>query len=456
MHLPVVILSALAVAGEPFVTRSVAGVIKAGHTPKIRGVNLGGWFVLEPWITPSVFEIANRSALAGGAMVQDQWTLCEALGAEQALTLLETHWATFVSRDEIYRLSVAGINTVRIPVGYWMFDVEPGEPWVGAERSWQYLLRGLEWAEEFNLQVVLDLHGAPGSQNGYDNSGKRGAISWQTGGDDKAVPHYSNHVRRTVKVLGLMAQKVSLLPARLQKTIGWIELLNEPNGRMRKQIHIDVVRQFYQRAYAEVKRWLPHQQIILHDAFETFSHIWPKLAKTFAGDVIIDTHQYQVFGEAGLKLTRSEHIEHACRLKTRLRNFNKQVSVVVGEWSLATTDCVPWLHGFGNGHIWDGSMRESAQGWPILATSKAAKEMHRRCSPTLEDVSKFDGEYRAYLRKFAETQMDAFEQGRGWFFWNFKTEGHTAPQFDFLLGLREGFIPPHVAQRTHFCPRSYE
>lgn len=23
---------------------------------KVRGVNTGGWFVLEPWITPSIFE----------------------------------------------------------------------------------------------------------------------------------------------------------------------------------------------------------------------------------------------------------------------------------------------------------------------------------------------------------------------------------------------------------------
>ena len=23
---------------------------------KIRGVNLGGWLLLEPWITPSIFE----------------------------------------------------------------------------------------------------------------------------------------------------------------------------------------------------------------------------------------------------------------------------------------------------------------------------------------------------------------------------------------------------------------
>lgn len=27
---------------------------------KVRGVNLGGWFVLEPWITPSIF--ANQPA----------------------------------------------------------------------------------------------------------------------------------------------------------------------------------------------------------------------------------------------------------------------------------------------------------------------------------------------------------------------------------------------------------
>jgi len=32
---------------------------------KIRGVNLGGWFVLEPWITPSIFEATPESVLDG-------------------------------------------------------------------------------------------------------------------------------------------------------------------------------------------------------------------------------------------------------------------------------------------------------------------------------------------------------------------------------------------------------
>ncbi len=32
---------------------------------KIRGVNLGGWFVLEPWITPSIFEATPADVVDG-------------------------------------------------------------------------------------------------------------------------------------------------------------------------------------------------------------------------------------------------------------------------------------------------------------------------------------------------------------------------------------------------------
>jgi hypothetical protein len=30
--------------------------------------------------------------------------------------------------------------------------------------------------------------------------------------------------------------------------------------------------------------------------------------------------------------------------------------------------------------------------------------------------------------------MEAFETGIGWFFWNFKTENHVNPHWDYLLG----------------------
>ena len=32
---------------------------------KVRGVNLGGWFVLEPWITPSIFAATPDNVVDG-------------------------------------------------------------------------------------------------------------------------------------------------------------------------------------------------------------------------------------------------------------------------------------------------------------------------------------------------------------------------------------------------------
>lgn len=49
---------------------------------KLRGVNLGGWLVLEKWMTPSLFE---------GLQAVDETSYCVELGAcaEQTLT---AHW----------------------------------------------------------------------------------------------------------------------------------------------------------------------------------------------------------------------------------------------------------------------------------------------------------------------------------------------------------------------------
>lgn len=35
------------------------------NTQKVRGINLGGWFVLEPWITPSIFEAVPSQCVDG-------------------------------------------------------------------------------------------------------------------------------------------------------------------------------------------------------------------------------------------------------------------------------------------------------------------------------------------------------------------------------------------------------
>ena len=78
---------------------------------QIRGVNLGGWRVLEPFIVPSLFEKYQNStpspALPGGLVV-DEWSLSVAMindtseggGIEQ----IEDHYKTFIVRRRIFFL----------------------------------------------------------------------------------------------------------------------------------------------------------------------------------------------------------------------------------------------------------------------------------------------------------------------------------------------------------------
>jgi hypothetical protein len=63
------------------------------NNEKVRGVNLGGWFVLEPWITPSLFE-----PFTAGNVV-DEYTFTQALGQTAAQNQLEAHWNSWITLE---------------------------------------------------------------------------------------------------------------------------------------------------------------------------------------------------------------------------------------------------------------------------------------------------------------------------------------------------------------------
>lgn len=70
----------------------------------VRGVNLGGWLVLEPFIVPAIFE-ANPGAI-------DEWTLTAALGAKGAGVLEKTmreHYETFITEQDFAEIAGAGL-----------------------------------------------------------------------------------------------------------------------------------------------------------------------------------------------------------------------------------------------------------------------------------------------------------------------------------------------------------
>ena len=119
---------------------------------KVRGVNLGGWFVLEPWITPSIF-----SDWADGTSVVDEYTYTKTLGQSEASSRLTNHWQTWITQDDFNQIAAAGLNHVRIPIGYWAVAPLQGDPYVQGQLP--ILDQAIQWARGAGIKVLLDLHG---------------------------------------------------------------------------------------------------------------------------------------------------------------------------------------------------------------------------------------------------------------------------------------------------------
>jgi glucan 1,3-beta-glucosidase len=105
--------------------------------------------------------------------------------------------------------------------------------------------------------VWSDLHGAPGSQNGFDNSGQRDVINWQKG----------DNIIVTLRVLTYMAQKYGA--ADYSDVVTGIGLLNEPFGW---KLDMNGVKQFRQDSFNVVRNATSNIDIVVHDAFQPLGY----------------------------------------------------------------------------------------------------------------------------------------------------------------------------------------
>ena len=94
---------------------------------------------------------------------------------------LQQHWSTYFTEDDVAAVAAFGMNALRIPIGYWSFgNFNEGTTYISGAEYW--LDQAIGWARTHNLKVLLDIHGHPGSQNGWDHSGGTAAgVSWQQG-----------------------------------------------------------------------------------------------------------------------------------------------------------------------------------------------------------------------------------------------------------------------------------
>lgn len=377
--------------------------------PKIlRGVNLGGWLVLEKWISPDVFSGAFSSAV-------DQYTFDSLPGAS---TALQTHWNTFITLTDIQKIAATGINALRIPIGYWAYNNSNTPYLKGAD---VFLERAITWARSTGMVVWVDCHGSPGSQNGFDNSGHAGEVLWQQ--DD--------NLNRSIAVLKTIAAKYGA--QQYADVVVGIELVNEPVSGGNN--NLDTTKKWAQDAYGAVRAAAANKklQIVMHDAFEGPEE-WIDTAKSIqnqdGGDqrgsmddagFAIDTHLYQLFNPSENTLTQAQHIDAVCDWAASLSAANKIVPVYVGEFSAATNICV------------------SPDGSTVAGTSISGIECQANTA-----VETWSQAMKDQVRRYVEVQLDVFEQNTmGWFLWTAKGPG----AWGFLNGVEGGWIPNPVTSR---------
>ncbi|KAI0377370.1 putative Exo-beta-1,3-glucanase [Hypomontagnella monticulosa] len=377
---------------------------------KIRGVNLGGWLVLEPWITPSIFEATPDG-------VVDEYTLTKTLGADEARARLEQHWSTWITANDMSEIASKGLNFVRIPVGYWSVTPLSGDPYV--DGAYEYLRKALDWANSSNLKVMIDLHGAPGSQNGLDNSGRRGAIEWTQG----------DTIAQTLTALNKLRDDFASHPA-----VASIELLNEP---MSPNLNMDTVRQFMSDGVKNLQG--SNVAIAFHDAFLGIGSWNDWGAASASSSLLLDTHHYEVFDNGQLQMNVDAHIGSVCDYGNQMASSNKWT--ISGEFTGALTDCARWLNGRGVGARYDGTFNYNGKSSSYIGSCDGK-------SPGSAD--RLSETERDNIARFINAQMVAYEKAAGWIFWTWKTE--SAPEWSFRDLANTGIIPqPLTSMNTAIC-----
>jgi len=280
-------------------------------------------------------------------------------------------------------------------------------------------------AQNQSLVVMLDLHGAPGSQNGLDNSGLRSK--------DPNPNHWGWHwfydptnQANTVKVLVSMANYITFLNNNKIDNVVCLELLNEPwvFGDM------SIVRNFYRTAIVAIRQ-VSQIPIIMHDAFRHTEWEW-LLTNWPYENIFMDTHIYHAFNSDDIasstvdcdhnKAIVAQNI--ACGYGSMLRYKTcTSLPFVVGEWSMAIDDCMYDLRG--------------AQSSVQFVNYGQCKHLQQRIG---------DPWWIKTYQLFAFKQMAMAERELGWFFFTWKTGPGTetdpsTPYWSFSAAVNATIIP---------------
>lgn len=336
----------------------------------ITGVNLGNWLVLEKWMSPELFA---------GTDAEDETHLCEQLDEVAKRERFKVHRDSYVTERDFAYLASRGIDAVRIPVPFFIFGDYP--PYVGCL---EYLDQAFDWAQKFGLQVLVELHTVPDSQNGFDNGGLCGVCRWHKNPSyvecalevlEKLTVRYRDH--SALWGIGVLNEPISPELWTQLDIPNRYPALDPEAAADSEPVPTEFLKEFYRRAYRRIRAQSDDVRIVFHDGFRIKEWVGYFDSPEFER-IVIDTHQYLMVhtwtaGETDLDGYLAYIRDELAALVTEM---SPHFPIIIGEWCLSSMS-------------------------PAVAALPEA-------------------ERRDFYRAVAAAQLEAWARAEGWFFWNYK------------------------------------
>lgn len=267
-----------------------------GDLVYLRGANLGGWQLHEGWMSP----------LKGAADDYNmRKTLSRRFGDNGRDALINAYQDSWLQEKDFKFMSDMGMSAVRLPIYYLNHMNENGQ-WrrdTAGNIDFTRIQWAVDMARKYRMYVILDLHGAPGSQNGADHSGRVG------GADLYGNANYQSQVLEFWKQL---AQRF-----KDDATVAGYDVLNEPSTNFPGPSN-STVWGMYDRIYKTIRAVDPNHIIFLEGIWD-----WgaiPHPAQYGWTNVVYEFHYYN-WGNDRNYQAQANFVESKIAQEQQYRNF---------------------------------------------------------------------------------------------------------------------------------------
>ncbi|MGC9942468.1 MAG: cellulase family glycosylhydrolase [Verrucomicrobiota bacterium] len=276
-----------------------------GTVVQLKGVNLGGWFIMEKWMCP----------LDSGSM-PDTYSVITNLDGRFGVTaeqdLIHGYQTNWITLDDLNNITNAGFNCVRMPVwwgNFYSITNTTGTGW----RADAFTV--LDWlvtnCASHGIYVVIDMHGVVGGQSTSDDTGWQNQNQYWTNSVDQGETAYmwtqiAAHYRGNPAVAGY-------------------DVINEPDGTP----DTAAVWAAYASLYATIRSADPGHLLILEGTFGNWN--WSMLPNPAAygwTNIVYSMHEYQYGGTVAQIETGSDN--HVTDFDNHL---SWSVPGYIGEWN---------------------------------------------------------------------------------------------------------------------------